>query len=333
MSKDLNDFRKAITDVVQNLSNEAGETIDKEIVATITRALITPYKNKDLLSHFKFDFSFSLVKNHDRISHLRYTYNNHNEKGSFDKKILRIFRIFNSRGDNRYSVAHLKKIFNEIPVAGRHQTTFGIDWPVGATPRLKIYLEELLLSGKNDLSLKKLSKICDILGFKPEYIFSTLKDFNISVIGVDFFNDATSHLKVYNYSRLLGLQRYKNILTAGQYGYFKRFFDLLKKEKSSFYQIAYRFSQAETFTPLKILKIYENSIIDYHASFTEILLLLRRWHLKRHEHFIKKLFLLCAQKGFIMYPCIISTDRPAARARACKADLHFSIKHKSYVQS
>lgn len=324
-------FFLSISNIIGYLLGEMGDSINKEVVSAVKDSIIKCPNHRDILAHFKFDFSFSLIKDYDHISNFRFTYNNYNEKKSFDKKIINAFKILNSNHAIHYHIFKLREIFDAIKVTDKHQTTFGIDWPVGSYPRLKIYLEELLISDSQASRLGKIAAISKILNFDNESIVSVLKDYLISVIGIDFFCDSTCGLKIYNYSKSLRLGRYRDLLTLRQYAYFESFFEKFAKENSAFYQIAYRFDKESHPIPLKILKIYENNISDFNGSYKEVFNFLKCWNLRYHINVIEGLIKICDKNDFVMYPCIISTDRKRNQSANYKADLHFSIKHKSHV--
>ncbi|MDP1852666.1 MAG: hypothetical protein Q8L26_00435 [Candidatus Omnitrophota bacterium] len=324
-------FFLSISNIIGYLLGEIGGSINKKVVSAVKDSIIKHSNHRDVPAHFKFDFSFSLIKGYDHISNFRFTYNNYNEKQSFDKKIINAFNVLNYNYKTRYNTLKLKEIFNAIKVRDKHQTTFGMDWPIGSYPRLKIYLEELLISDSQKSRLNKISTISKIINFNGEDIITALKDYLISVIGIDFFCDSTYSIKIYNYSKHLSLGRYRDLLTWRQYAYFENFFEKFTKEKSAFYQIAYRFDKGGHLIPLKILKIYENNISDFSSSYKEIFNFLKCWNLRSHLNAIEDLIKICDKNDFVMYPCIISTDRKRNQGMNYKADLHFSIKHKSYV--
>jgi hypothetical protein len=313
--------RNLVDTLAKTLSEELGFSESKNVINRILKILVKDFDVQE--DHFKFDYSFSLIEGRKDLKNLRFTYNNFGEKNNFDKKIIKIFNLFR----DKYNTKRLKKILKLVDVNGKHQTTFGIDWPSeDLPPRLKIYLEELYVNNNVKERIEKVKSVSNILKMPSDKILGTLQDFKISVIGIDFFPNGENSLKIYNYSKELELEKYAECMLKFQMKRIQNFFKHFDLEKSSFFQIAYRFNSDASLKSFKILKIYESFIRDFTKSDKEVEILLKKTKLLKYRKLLKNMNSIASRFGMYTYPCIISTDQPKMRSDKWKADLHFSIR-------
>ncbi len=191
------------------------------------------------------------------------------EKEEFVSKIKKIFDLFQIDNFNK-----LEKILSLFPL-DKYQVSFGFVQSKGKFPaRLKIYFWRLSHCCPRQEWIKKINKMCQILGFNNEKISKIAHFSDSDLIGIDFFPSPKNlkNLKIYNHYKKLNRNLISRVFKNNNLKASKNLIDnllLLNKEKSGSWYLLHRFNQDSELESIKFFKIYEFQKITGMGNLTE----------------------------------------------------------------
>jgi hypothetical protein len=273
----------------------------------VRRILFFGFSSAWIEENQKFDLSFSSAG----APCFRFSFSDYGEKGLFAGKLAGAFAALKGG----YDLAALgAALAVGAPSRDRHQTTFGMEWPSGASsPRLKLYFEELRSGYDPAGRVRLLARVCSALKLpRPRGGHG-----EIAAIGMDFLPGGELMLKTYMYSAAP---------PAGFGGAaLDRFAGALSREGRAFFYSTVRYGADGETASRKLYKVYEvRQINDFRPALAEIYGALLAAGAGEEVRRLERYRALAAINGSIWYPVLCAMD--TGRGGAARIDTYFSLR-------